>query len=74
MIARFVARRTVYSEADIEGMCTKGEVLAILFHQVLRDFNRIDRQELMTRSITISQSLSRISEEAKPWLRSRTGT
>lgn len=73
-IARYVARRTVYSESQIEEMCGDGSVLAIQFRQLLCDFEPIGSAEMKKAGITVPQSLARIKPEVLPWFRQRTGT
>jgi hypothetical protein len=72
-IARFVARRTVYSEADIKQMCDDGEVLAISFRQVLHEFRPVPLAELRRHGIAVPQSTARIKPEVLQWLRNRCG-
>ena len=73
-ITRFVARRTVYTASQIDHMCLEGAVLAIQFRQLLRDFEPIPGKELKKKGISTPQSLARLTPEALPWFRQRTGT
>lgn len=74
-IARYVGKRTVYSLPEIEQMCERGEVLALLFRQARLLRPPIPLSDLQ-REHALSgppQSIVRLSEEALPWIRSRLG-
>lgn len=71
---QFVARRTVYSTADIRRMADGGrEVLAIRFRQILHEFKEISYSELRTANVVAGppQTIVRVRPEGLPWLMTR---
>lgn len=73
-IQQFVARRTVYSMADIQSMASgEREVLAIRFRQVLHEFPEIPFSDLKTASVVAGppQTIVRARQEGLPWLMAR---
>lgn len=73
-IQQFVARRTVYSMADIQAMAS-GEraVLAIRFRQILHEFPEIPYNDLRTANVVAGppQTIVRARPEGLPWLMAR---
>jgi ribosomal protein S18 acetylase RimI-like enzyme len=74
MIAREVARRTVYTLREIEALCSQGPVLALLFRQ-----SRVLVPYVRVRDLTGAgvfryppQSIQRVGEEGGRWLFQRT--
>lgn len=70
-IAGMVGKRTVYSMSEIEGLCAKGETLAILFRQAkLVEPRPIQLNELIQNAAlkAAPQSIVAISESAYAWL------
>jgi ribosomal protein S18 acetylase RimI-like enzyme len=75
-IAATVGKRTVYSMRDIEDLCSRGEVLAILFRQAqVVQSGPISMAELRQHGAlrAAPQSITTIPESAHPWLRHRLG-
>lgn len=73
-LSTFVARRTVYSMAEIRGMCSRTRpVLAILFRQALMEFDPITLEELLQGGVLNGppQSLTSVDEERMTWLKQR---
>jgi L-amino acid N-acyltransferase YncA len=73
-IQQFVARRTVYSMADIQSMAIGGrDILAIRFRQVLHEFPEIQFNELRAAGVVAGapQSIVRVRPEGLPWLTAR---
>lgn len=73
-IQQFVARRTVYSMADIRTMASgEREVLAIRFRQVLHEFPEIPYNDLRTANVVAGppQTIVRARLEGLPWLTAR---
>jgi ribosomal protein S18 acetylase RimI-like enzyme len=74
-VVAFVGQRTVYSADDIEGMCRRGPVLAVLFRQDRLLPTPIRRQELVSERVVTQapQSICRVPAEVIPWLDVRLG-
>ena len=72
-VARFVAKRTVYSYPEIEQMCDNGDVLSVLFRQSRIFKSPIKLDELITNNAlkTAPQSITTVPEEASAWLLKR---
>ena len=72
-IARVVGKRTVYTFEEIQELCARGEVLAILFRQARILVPFIPRAELLERGVLKSapQSITKIGEEGRAWLYER---
>lgn len=71
-LAHFVGQRTVYSLQEIESMCRKQEVLAVLFRQASGVITQpITLDDLMTcGALTAApQSITRIRAEGLEWIR-----
>jgi hypothetical protein len=70
-IARFVAKRTVYSFAEIVEMCNHNEVLAIRFRTVCPIEPKITLQALRSNGIIKlqPQSITELKETGIKWLR-----
>jgi predicted RNA-binding protein with PUA-like domain len=74
-IARYVGTRTVYSYADIKGMCGPREVLAILF-RLVRTFPTPVPIKLLREQRVLGgqpQSITQLAPEGVEWLRRQTG-
>ncbi len=73
VIAREVGRRTVYTFADITGLTTKGEVIALLFRQARILVPSISARDLLTAGVLAGppQSIQRVREEGARWLYQR---
>jgi GNAT superfamily N-acetyltransferase len=74
-VVAFVGQRTVYSVNDIEGMCKRGPVLAVMFRQDRLLPTPIPRQELVSEGVVTQapQSICRVPAEVIPWLGARLG-
>jgi ribosomal protein S18 acetylase RimI-like enzyme len=74
-VVAFVGQRTVYSARDIQGMCKRGPVLAVLFRQDRLLPTPIPREELVSEGVVTQapQSISRVPLEVIPWLEGRIG-
>jgi hypothetical protein len=74
-VVAFVGQRTVYSADDIQGMCNRGPVLAVLFRQDRLLPTPIPRQELVSERVVTQapQSICRVPAEVIPWLDARLG-
>ncbi|HNY27580.1 MAG TPA: hypothetical protein PKH31_09385, partial [Candidatus Sumerlaeota bacterium] len=74
-IAQFAGKRTVYRFEEIQEMCARGEVLAILFRQVkvLRQDVIIPLSELIENGVVKAppQTIQQVPEEVKPWIRTQ---
>ncbi|MBV9492604.1 MAG: hypothetical protein JOZ54_00020 [Acidobacteria bacterium] len=73
VIAREVARRTVYTFAEMHELAMHGEVLALLFRQARILVPSIRASELITAGVLSGapQSIQRVSEEGARWLYQR---
>lgn len=74
-ITRLVARRTVYSAKEIDGMCDKRDVLAILFRQAMLARPPIPPIDLKDSGVfrREPQSIMKVSKEGTQWLVKRLG-
>lgn len=74
-VAAFVGPRTVYSFEEISEMCSRGEVVAVLFRQNHPVSEPIDRDELVANGAlrAAPQSITSVREEAVTWIRARIG-
>jgi len=72
-IARYVGKRTVYRFSEIEGLCRRGEVLAILFRESRILKKPISIKELKANKILsgIPQSITTISQNTLKWMERR---
>jgi hypothetical protein len=72
-IAREVARRTVYTFAEMEGLAKRGEVLALLFRQARVLLPYISARDLIAAGVLAGapQSIQRVREEGARWLYQR---
>ncbi len=73
VIARFVGNRTVYTYDEICRLC-ESDVLAIRFRRVSLLESPIELKELQSAAVLRSwpQSITKVNEEALPWLAKRT--
>jgi hypothetical protein len=73
VIAREVARRTVYTFAEMTGLASRGEVLALLFRQARVLVPSIGARELAAGRVLSGppQSIQRVREEGARWLYQR---
>lgn len=70
----FVLPRTVYTEGDIDAMCRRGSVLAIMFRQCLMPIRPSIGLEELTRAGVLKgapQTIVRIKEDSKEWIAQR---
>ncbi len=72
-ISRFVGKRTVYSDEEIEKFCNGRQVLAILFRKAHIFKVPMIMEELMDMGFfaRAPQSIVSIPERALPWLEER---
>ena len=70
-IAQFVGKRTVYSYSEIENLCNKKEVLAILFRLVCPIGPKIPLRVLRSNGIIKAQpqSITELKEHGIEWIR-----
>lgn len=70
-IAQFVGKRTVYSYSEIEDLCSKKEVLAILFRLVCPIEPKIPLRVLRSNGIMKAppQSITELKENGIEWIR-----
>lgn len=70
-IAQYVGKRTVYSYSEIEDLCYKGEVLAILFRMVCPIAPRISLRALRINGIIKGQpqSVTELKDSGIQWLK-----
>jgi GNAT superfamily N-acetyltransferase len=70
-IAQFVGKRTVYSYSEIEELCSKNEVLAILFRLVCPIDPKIPLRALRSNGIINAQpqSITQLQEHGIEWIR-----
>jgi len=73
VIARFVGKRTVYNIQQIDRMCARREVLAILFRQDRLLDVPLVIDELVSQGVLVRppQSITRVPREATEWLEQR---
>lgn len=71
VIASTVGKRTVYTYHEIEDLCERGEVLAILFRQAIPFSPVIRLKELVDASMLKSApvSITRLPENARSWMK-----
>ncbi|KAM3101986.1 GNAT family N-acetyltransferase [Phormidesmis sp. 146-12] len=76
MIARSVGKRTVYNYPEIESLCSKGDVLVILFRLARSVIEPIPLKILLEESIIkkAPQSISSLSFKAAKWLKNHLAT
>lgn len=70
-ICSFVLPRTVYTKEQVELRCANGPILAILFHQGLREFKHCIPLEVLQHNSVVKaapQSIQKVSEQGKQWL------
>ncbi len=72
-VATFVRGRTVYTYREIEQMCAKGEVLAVLFRLDTRISPAWSASSLKSARVMTSspQSIARVPEEGVRWIRTK---
>ncbi len=72
-IAREVARRTVYTFAEMADLAARGEVLALLFRQARVLVPSIEARDLIAAGVLSGppQSIQRVREEGARWLYQR---
>lgn len=72
-VATFVRGRTVYTYREIDEMCAKGEVLAILFRFDTRISPAWSASSLKSAKVMTSspQSIARVPEEGVTWIRTK---
>ncbi|HVE70862.1 MAG TPA: hypothetical protein VNI54_05795 [Thermoanaerobaculia bacterium] len=73
VIAREVARRTVYTFAEMVDLATRGEIIALLFRQARVLVPSITVRELIANRVLSGppQSIQRVREEGARWLYQR---
>ena len=73
VIAREVARRTVYTFAEMQDIATRGDILALLFRQARILVPSIPARELTAAGVVSGppQSIQRVREEGARWLYQR---